>query len=280
MKKIIILLMILSLFTSGTKAQKSIRNKIHITVIDKKNGLPVENAEVTLTTIVEARDVYKEIRLTNTAGKCSFKINFSPSIQYYMQASKTGYLGFLEMDPVKISKHDAIISRDTPEKIFLYLTSDSLHQVEFYRNTEVRYEIPVLINLFKSGNFHGGIPLMHWNDIPQLLAVANDKALISSYPANPLSSSAMEAPLGLVALWLIESIRIAEGNRFILPWQKYPSLNPLILNINDPTGLENKNDNLEKAYKAYREWWEVVRDMDSMSGCRINPLKGTGIGWN
>lgn len=279
MKRTCIFLLLLSLGISGSTGQKPAKKIIHITVIDKKNGLPVNDAEVTLTTIVKARDVFREIQLTDKTGQCIFSFMYNPSADYGVVASKKGYLGFLEDDPVKISKSDARITADSETNISLYLTSDSMHQVEFYRKTEKRYEIPDLIVLLKSGNFHGGIPLLYWDDIPKLLAAGTDPTMISSFPANPLSSFAREAPLGMIALWLIESIRIADGNRFIMPWEKYPSLNPVIRNLNGPDNQEGGTENMAKLHQAYVVWWNSVKDMDTSHRCGINPLDGTGMRW-
>jgi hypothetical protein len=279
MKTVLLLLVVILLSASGTYAQKLAGKNHVITVIDMKNGLPVKSAEVTLTSITEARDVYTEVKLTDNSGKCGFNIHLLPNTEYGVFAAKKGYVGYLAMDPVKISRYDAAITHDSPKEIKLYLTSDSMHQVEFYRKTEVRYEIPDLIALLKSGNFHGGIPLLYWNDIPQLLAVGNDMTMISSYPANPLSSSASEAPLGMVALWLIESVRIAEGNRLILPWQRFPSLNPVIRNLNDNDISADIPGTMQKVFEVYGKWWESVKKTDSSHGCRVNPLEGTGMCW-
>jgi len=278
MKTALLFLMFLTFCETGTFAQKSVRKKYSITVIDMKNGLPVKGAEVTLTSITEARDVFTEIKLTNNIGKCGFNIHFLPNTEYGVFAAKKGYVGYLAMDPAKISRYDAAITHDSPGEIKLYLTSDSMHQVEFYRKTEVRYEIPDLIALLKSGNFHGGIPLLYWNDIPQLLAFGNDSAMISSFPANPLSSSAMDAPLGMVALWLIESIRISEGNQFILPWQKYPSLNPVVFSDVAPES-EGRIVTMSQAFQAYAEWWNKVEGMKPKTACCINPFDNHHLKW-
>lgn len=280
MKRISIFLLILSFGISCTTGQKIIKKRANITVIDKKNGRPVENAEVTLTTIFEARDIFREIQQTNASGKCSFAFNIKPSTDYQVVASKKGYLAYLEDDPVKISKSDMIITANSDKNINLYLTSDSMHQVEFYRKTEKRIEIPDLIQQMKSGRFHGGIPLLYWEDIPQLLAAGKDITLITSYPVNPLSSSIMEAPLGMIALWFVESIRLAEGNKMILPYEKYPSLTPAVQYQNYRESTDTAIERMEKAYHAYFAWWEQVKKMDAAHGSRINPLDGTDLRWN
>lgn len=279
MKKLFIYLLIFIFGISYSNGQKPFKKIVVITVSDKKVGKPIDNAIVTLTTIVEARDVFREIQHTNTKGQCTFAFNYNPSADYSVFAAKEGYLGYLENDPVKMSKSDARITRDSEKNISLFLTSDSMNQVEFYRKFEERYEIPELLALFKSGKFHGGIPLLCWNDIPDLLAAGEDTTLISSFPTNPLSSSIMEAPLGMVALWMIESIRISEGNRFILPFEKYPSLNPAIYFSDNRENAETDAEKQGKTYEAYRKWWEDVKKMDANRGCKIDPFDGTNLVW-
>jgi len=265
---------------SCSSGQEPVKKSIVISVIDKNKNIPIENAEATLTTIVEARDIYREIQLTNASGKCTFAFELKPSSDYGIAASKKGYLAYLEDDPVKISKSDAIVTSGSPGEITLYLTSDPMHQVEFFSKTEKRYEIAGLIQLMKSGQFHGGIPLLYWEDIPQLLAAGNDSTLILSYPVNPLSSSIREAPLGMIALWFIESIRLAEGNKMILPYEKYPSLNPVIRTRDNPEAQNNDAEKQGQVYKAYIQWWSNVKNMDAVSGSKINPLDGTDFLWN
>ena len=281
MKNRFVLLMIMLSMISCITEQKPVKKNINISVIDRANGLAVENAEVRLTTIVNARDIYNEIQQTNATGQCTFSFELKPDAEYSLYAGKNGYLGYLENSSGDISKSNTQITENSEEDISLFLTSDSMHQVNFYRKREIRYEIPDLIEMLKSGKFHGGIPLLSRADIPQLLSWCNDSTLITSFPVNPLSSfSISQVRLGMLSLWFIESIRIAEGNRFILPYEKYPSLNPRLKCLNENESNMSGLDKMKKATQAYSEWWEFVKNLGPVKSSKINPLDGTDLRWN
>lgn len=281
MKSSFVLVMISICMISCITEQKPVKKNINISVIDKANGLAVENAEVRLTTIVNARDIYNEIQLTNASGQCTFSFELKPGAEYSIYAGKNGYQGYLEEDSVNISKSGRQITANTEENFSLFLTSDSIHQVNFYGKREIRYEIPELIELLKTGKFRGGIPVLYWEDIPQLLAVGNDSTKITSFPINPLSSAFIEeVPLGMLSMWFIESIRKSEGNRFILPYEKYPSLNPRLKCRNKNESNMSELVKMKKATKAYSEWWGFVKNLDPVKSSKINPLDGTCLIWN
>jgi hypothetical protein len=281
MKSLFILLIISVSMVSCITEQKTLNKRISISVIDKANGLAVGNAQVQLITIVNALDIYNEIQQTNASGQCIFLFELKPDAQYSIYASRDGYLGYIEDDSVNISKSYMQITANTAENISLYLTSDSMHQVEYYRKSEKRYEIPELIELLKTGKFRGGIPVLHWEDIPQLIAVGNDSTKITSFPINPLSSAFIEeVPLGMLSMWFIESIRKSEGNRFILPYEKYPSLNPRLKCRNEYESNMSELVKMKKATQAYSKWWDFVKNLDPVKSSKINPLDGTDLSWN
>lgn len=121
-------------------------------------------------------------------------------------------------------------------------------------------------------------PKLDWTDIPSLLAKAESSESLASFPIHTLSSqSQSDCSEGVVALWLIESIR-SQG--------EYPSLNPMFhcLDKNDP--LKGKEMH-QAALEAYQNWWSSISesvDLDDDEAVSkaiesTNPLKDKNICW-
>ena|ERR1700722_14235010 len=106
-------------------------------------------------------------------------------------------------------------------------------------------------------------PVLGWEHVPALLERAPSRAMLKSFPVNPLSSMMQDrCPEGIVALWLIEGIR--QGGR-------YPSLNPVCKG-------ENSKDTQQRAVAAYLRWWQKVRS-DPSAAAKRDPFAGTDLSW-
>lgn len=124
-------------------------------------------------------------------------------------------------------------------------------------------------------------PKLGWEDVPGLLALADSTKLLTSFPRNPLSSQLeKECTEGMVALWLIDGIR--QGG-------KYPSLNALCFKAGKQPGNWQKasEENHKDVAKAYRDWWERVRQADKNRSPKpgekaraSDPLQGTNLHWH
>ena len=149
-----------------------------------------------------------------------------------------------------------------------------------------RFEIDTLFRIFKSNQYSAlhivGLPTLFWEDIPQLLAYGDDETLLTDFPRNFISSYRQEnCYTGILALWLIESIRIAERREITSPLQRFPSQNPIL----QPIGRErlrkkpNTQEEMDLFYRAYRRWWKEVKHMDKKEASQIDPLEGAGFEW-
>ncbi len=120
------------------------------------------------------------------------------------------------------------------------------------------------------------LPQLGWQDVDALLARADSKTDLKSFPANPLSSQAQfSCTEGIMALWLVESIRNNTKSG-------YPSLNPLCLEAQKKEGMsweEMSKTNLSKAAQAYRTWWQKVKDQDEKKREELDPLKAAHLYW-
>ncbi len=116
--------------------------------------------------------------------------------------------------------------------------------------------------------------------IPNLLSYANDEREVHP-PANPLSSYLSVSSLGMYALWMIEGIRVAEGeNEKTKAFMGYPSLNPLLFDEQTSGlvyyGTEAYPATQRKAADAYRAWWNSGAFANIKAK---NPLDGSGLSW-
>jgi len=282
-KRQIVVFLILMIFGGACSTeQKLISKEIKITVLDKNNNLPIDSARVILVSIVEARDIHTDVKYTDSVGLCSFSLAFNPVTQYQIGTIKEGFLSYLDDDSVDIVRSFAIVNEKTDENMVLYLTSDSMHQINYWKKKTVRYDTDTLINLLKSNKYPDriGFPLLYWEDIPGLLTVGNDRTLINHFPINPISSTLVkECYVGIISLWFIESIRITELKKVVHPFEKFPSQIPALRYMSNPELTPNNIEYMEKAYQAYQTWWGKIKNMDKEDGCKINPLENTNLEW-
>lgn len=279
--EIVTLLMILSSCTVLTRTNKDL---FKITVLDKENNSPIDNAMVILATIVDARDVYLDTIYTNKQGKCKFKVNYPDPAQYQVRTVKDGLLGYYEKGYADLTRASSVINAETGNNITLYLTSDLLNHYNFWNSRLIRYETDTLIHILKANRYplRSEFPLLLWQDIPALLAIGNSRTVIDKYPISVVSSISQEdCYLGIVSLWFVESIRITEMNKTIIPSEKFPSLNPL-LHYEGTTNRDQSTNSIEimeKAYLEYLTWWNEVKNMEKDSASKINPLANINIKW-
>ncbi|MEO9483945.1 MAG: carboxypeptidase-like regulatory domain-containing protein [Ekhidna sp.] len=132
-------------------------------------------------------------------------------------------------------------------------------------------------------------PALGWEDIPKLLEIADSKIVIDRFPRNILSRLYLQdCHTGIVALWLIDSIRKSEGKRVRKAW--YVSPMPLLQDEKDrektrarggrnefiPT---NSDEKLVSAYEAFDSWWKNAQNMSRSKSKRVNPLQESGLNW-
>jgi len=132
------------------------------------------------------------------------------------------------------------------------------------------------LDLMLSGEWSGReFPAAHWNDVERLLDRVGSTTPLQRFPQNPLSSQMQPTCAeGVMALWMIESVRLA-------PPPGFPSLNPLLLGgpDSDASWQQISDRNTPIAVAAYRAWWDRVADLPSEERRAVDPLAGTGIAW-
>ena len=106
--------------------------------------------------------------------------------------------------------------------------------------------------------------------------------MIDRYPISPLSSGySSRCPAGIVALWFVESVRIATLHKTLDPGIRYPTLRPLLREAgsNAGEGTANTTEFMRKALEAYKAWWEEAQSTGKEQACKINPLASSGLEW-
>ena len=280
MRQAFILLIIFALGFSCAFEHKVVTKQINVMVIDENKKISIDSAQVILTSIIDGSNIFKDMRLTNPHGRCSYSFELKPGAMYGIKVKKKGYLSYFADDSIDPDKSDMRIEENTNKDICLYLTSDSMNQVKYWAKRTRRYEIDTLIYLLRSDKYRYELPQLYWDDIPKLLSVGCDNTVITNFPINPISSiGRSKCYLGTLSLWFIESIRIAEKNKIVFPFGKYPSQTPTIQYTNQKGITSDDAEKLKKAFHAYSLWWDRVKNEGKKEGCQIDPLENTGLAW-
>ncbi len=151
-------------------------------------------------------------------------------------------------------------------------------------------DIDLFIEQLIANNYKADYPPdLGWEDIPRLLEIANSSVIIDRFPRNILSRLYLQdCQAGIIAMWLIDSIRKNHGKRARKAW--YVSPMALLQDEEDrQTSKErgqgneyipvNSDEKLERAYTAFKSWWENTQDISASKSKRVNPLNGSGLNW-
>lgn len=283
--KQIIYIFILGFITGACSSTKKTQQTVFkITVIDKNNNSLIDSAKVTLTALIDSRDIYKYVKYTDTYGRCNFSFDYNPLAQYRVGSMKNGFIGYYDESFIDLDRAFSVLNEKTGNIIDLYLTSDTLNHRNFWASHTTHYDIDTLIYLLKSNSYplRFEFPLLQWEDIPELLAIGNNSILINKYPISVTSSSYQkDCYLGIVSLWFIESIRISELKMAVNPYEKFPSQTPSLhyMENENQESTSNSAEIMQKAYQSYLIWWEKVKGLDKDHACKINPFENINLEW-
>jgi hypothetical protein len=285
MKKIIVVLVLVIISGACSVPRKARPIVFQITVIDKNTSSPVDSAKVIFSLVTDMGDMQRYDKYTDIHGRCNFSVFPAPTAQYRVGSFKKGLDGYYDKSIIDFNRAFSSPTEQTAKNVILYMTSDTLNNRNFWVSQETRYEIDTLINLLRSNKYplSSSFPLLLWEDIPELLAIGNSSQLIDKYPISIVSSSSpKDCYLGIISLWFIESIRITELKKTVVPYEKFPSFTPSLGYRADREGSEsvvNSIEIMENAFKAYQKWWDKVKSLDKKNACRINPLENTNMIW-
>jgi hypothetical protein len=282
MKNLFLFLILPFLAVSCSNERKSIPTHIQVTVMDQKTNSPVDHALVSLITMIDARDVYTTSAVTDASGRCKFRLPDNPRAECQVTASKEGFQAYYDINYANLVRSTAYITEKTGNKIQLWLTSDPKNHETYWTQNTIHFAIDSLVNMLKSDQYpdRSRLPLLEWEEIPELLAIGNNSTLITHYPVSPVSSSmGQERFLGIVSLWFIESARKTELNQTLDPIVRFPSLTPALRYKGNENLQPNSPQIMERAFQAYQAWWNTTKKLDKKEACKINPLENINICW-
>ena len=142
------------------------------------------------------------------------------------------------------------------------------------------YNVHEFVQTVKDGKYESmNLPDFKPNDIPLLLAYANDFEEIPRFPTNPISSYYPPIfRLGECLLWTIESIKL----NYDKDRKNFPSNVPLLIKDgfgNDPESGMLNDQELGEVYNLYFDWWSNNYNQDFDTFRYYDILKDTGYGW-
>ncbi|MEP2025816.1 MAG: carboxypeptidase-like regulatory domain-containing protein [Reichenbachiella sp.] len=179
----------------------------------------------------------------------------------------------------------------------LIVLKNSIREETFDKKDQRRQskvtDVDVFIEKLISNNYNSDFaPNLSWEDIPALIEIANSKRILTNFPRNILGRYYIDqCQAGIIAMWLIDSIRKNEGKKPRKAW--YISPFPILQSDEDTRQIKemrsqgsnanvmikNTDEKLAKAYESFEDWWSVAQQMNSNKAKRMNPLADTDLKW-
>jgi len=145
-------------------------------------------------------------------------------------------------------------------------------------------DVRTYIELIKTNQYESSkLPEFTSKDIPVLLEYLDDNSAIIKFPHSPISSYSSPNPdyrLGILVLWMIESIRLsAYDNNLIMG---FPSQHPFVRTRTEPVVwiINHEDDIYEIIMDSYVKWWNENKNKKFSDFCRIDPLETTNYRWH
>jgi hypothetical protein len=135
----------------------------------------------------------------------------------------------------------------------------------------------------------GWMPKLNWADIPVLLKLAeNGGPLRGTVPSRPyVSRPVAECPEGMVALWLIEGLRLRQlsfsHDHKTADKVYYPSLpsQPVCERAGTPIWQTENDPAVHQTVRnAYQQWWKKMESLPTDQVAAIDPLESTDMAWS
>ncbi len=160
------------------------------------------------------------------------------------------------------------------------ISGSSLEKSDLKRTNESG-DIVSFLQTLESNNYSPSKDIrLEWNHVSELIKHVADTTIISRFPRNVKSKFYVpEATLGVISMWLIESIRMNEANKKPTGW--FASALPVLKDQNDlqkdkekedgrgffvPVNTKSKQD---EAVNHFKEWWKEASTLDSKKASKI-----------
>lgn len=137
---------------------------------------------------------------------------------------------------------------------------------------EVNEKVSKLFQQMRENDFdEKSFPKLNWDDVPSLMELADSERVLHGVPGNPLSLQKLSGiPEGIVALWLVEGIRIEK---------QFPTQNCSI--VDRESSLPTNHPSLHAiALRHYRNWWKEIDPEPVEENAELVPLAESSVKWD
>lgn len=273
-----LLFLALAMMTYSCVSQNPKRTYM-VTVVDFETNLPIDSARIDLVAIVDAIDVFKQEGYTNQRGISKFKTYYPDRSQITFKATKDGYQKIGVDHPDGKNLGSIYLENNNQKEITLYLTKKSFDEIF---DTPV-YHVDLIVEQLKANRCSFSLfdlESLKWEDIPRLLEIANNTEIINKYPVHPFSSTlSSDCFVGIVALWYVEYLRVAEQDPNTKGLRRFPYQLPQLMYFGEINSVRNTKEQMLIAYTQYENWWNKVEKIPSQEASMIDPLKDSNLRW-
>jgi hypothetical protein len=255
---------------------------IDILVSDEETELGLDSVQILLyRQFGETAPALIDSQWTSADGTCELLLQPEAGYAYFVRAHRSFYQEAVAAGGGTFLNQADVMDTDS-QQIILLLEPIPAPDPERFEKMHESVPIHEVIATLRSDGWEWAfLPHMAWEDIPSLLAVGQDSAYVHQYPHHPRTTYQPDSVrVGLVALWLIETIRKSEIKHEEFIHLMPPSRAPVLgTRKGNPSGY-NSISQMNQAWKGYQNWWEAAQDTASRSkSIRSNPLKGLGMSW-
>ncbi|SMD32411.1 CarboxypepD_reg-like domain-containing protein [Reichenbachiella faecimaris] len=177
-------------------------------------------------------------------------------------------------------------------KLTQSMREETFNKKDQRKQTEVSNTEQFIEDLLSNNYNSGFAPDLGWEDIPALMEIVNSNEILTNFPRNILGRYYVDqCQAGIVAMWLIDSIRKNEGKKPRKAW--YISPFPILQSEVDTRQIsefmsqgnranvmiKNTEEKLNQAHESFVSWWTIAQQMNPNKAKRINPLADSDLKW-
>lgn len=275
MKHPVLLLLIAALSFSCNRPD----TRVFIQVKDPNTQLGLDSARVVVYKMWQGTNRQQiAAATTGKEGTCLIAFRSEPDFTYFAEATRPYYQALADSSGTDYQNRRPLTpgTKDTVTLLLSLVTAPDLTALEklYPRMTGADAVIKL-----RSGDWTlSALPRLTWEDVPALLAAAEDTGVVTKFPYKPTVKPLFNTRTGLAALWLVEAIRRNTASSRPLDLLQAPSNTPH-LRVNGKSDTLNSGTATLAAAKKYQTWWEAVQSLPPRQAAQKNPLAGSGLEW-
>ncbi|GAB4415340.1 MAG: hypothetical protein OHK0039_23880 [Bacteroidia bacterium] len=255
---------------------------VEVLVVERDTERILDSAMVVLQRVYRGLDtVALDTQWTQGEGRCQFAFAAQEGYDYEVVATRRHYQQTV-LSSGEAYGHRASLLPGDSNRVRLALELIPPPDPERFERMNAPVPVAEVLLKLKSGLWDWPfLPRIAWEDIPVLLAAGSDTAFVHAYPRHPLSTYRPDSVrVGLVALWLIDAVRMQTAGSNAIGSLMPPSRAPVLgTRKGNPSGY-NSVAQVLLVQQAFQAWWDQAQTSeDRVQAARRNPLGGTGYGW-